>query len=248
MTARTRTKICGITRLDDALAAVDAGVDALGFVFVPASARAIRPAAAARIAAELPAFVTRVGLFLDAAPDEVARALETVPDLVPQFHGTEAAAACERHGRPYLKALALGAATGGKDGEGGSGDGTDRVPANEPAAAYASATGFLLDSHAPGALGGTGVALDWTALDAAVAALGGRPLVLAGGLGPGNVREAIRALRPFAVDVSSGVESAKGIKDHDAVRAFLRAVRDADRELDESAPSGGGPHQHRRSA
>ena len=246
MTARTRTKICGITRLDDALAAVDAGVDALGFVFVPASARAIDPAAAARIAAELPAFVTRVGLFLDAAPDEVAGALEAVPDLVPQFHGTEAAAACERHGRPYLKALALGAATGGEDG--GRGDGAGPPPANEPAAAYASATGFLLDSHAPGALGGTGVALDWTALEAAVAALDGRPLVLAGGLGPGNVREAIRALRPFAVDVSSGVESAKGIKDHDAVRAFLRAVRDADRELDDRAPPGGAPHQDRRSA
>ena len=215
MAARTRTKICGITRLEDALAAAEAGADAVGFVFVPASRRAVGVADARRIAARLPAFVMPVGLFLDAPADEVARALDAVPGLVPQFHGTEPAADCERHGRPYLKALGLG----------GGGEG-----ANEAPAAYAGAAGFLLDSHAPGALGGTGIALDWAGLDAEVAALGNRPLVLAGGLAPDNVGCAIGALSPWAVDVSSGVESAPGVKDRDAVRAFLKAVRDADDE------------------
>ena len=241
MTARTRIKICGITRPEDALAAVEAGVDALGFVFVPASARSIEPEAAADIAALLPAFVARVGLFLDAPAEHVARALDAVPDLVPQFHGTESAAACERHGRPYLKALALGRAADAEDAAHGRG-------AGEPPAAYAGASAFLLDSHAPGALGGTGVALDWDGLDRAVASLDGRALVLAGGLGPGNVGRAIAALRPFAVDVSSGVESAKGIKDHDAMRAFVRAVRDADIAHDESAPRRGAPTDGGRSA
>ena len=223
MAARTRTKICGITRLDDALVAARAGADALGFVFVPASLRAIGVDDAARICARLPAFVARVGLFLDASPDDVARALERIPDLVPQFHGTESAAECERHGRPYLKALALGAV--GPAGAATLGTG---ARANEAPSAYVGASGFLLDSHAPGALGGTGVALDWSALDAPIAALDARPLVLAGGLAPANVGDAIRAVRPWAVDVSSGVESSRGIKDHDAVRAFLEAVRDAD--------------------
>ena len=229
MAARTRTKICGITRLEDALAAAEAGADAVGFVFVPASRRAVEVGTAARIAARLPAFVARVGLFLDAPADAVARALDAVPGLVPQFHGTERAADCERHARPYLKALALGAGGG------------DR--ANEPPAAYRGAAGFLLDSHAPGALGGTGVALDWSALDDAVASLGGRPLVLAGGLAPGNVGRAIRALGPWAVDVSSGVESAPGIKDHDALRAFLEAVRGADDERLEGPRRTARPHQ-----
>lgn len=220
MIARTRTKICGITRLEDALAAADAGVDALGFNFVPTSSRAVDLAAARRIVARLPAFVVPVGLFLDADDDVVARVLDEIPALVPQFHGTESAARCDRHGVPYLKALGLGAVTEGQ-----------ADAANEPPAAYVGAMGFLLDSHAPGALGGTGVALDWSALGDVASGLDGRPLVLAGGLDPGNVARAIAAVRPWAVDVSSGVESAgKGIKDHDAMRAFLRAVRDADHQ------------------
>lgn len=220
---RTRVKICGITRMEDALAAVRSGADALGFVFVPASPRALQVDAARRISARLPAFVTRVGLFLDAPPDDVARALDAMPDLVPQFHGTETAADCERHGRPYLKALALGGGAAGA----GAPDTVAGGFAGAPAA-YESATGFLVDSHAPGALGGTGVALDWTALGPTIETLGGRALVLAGGLSPDNVARAVRTVRPWAVDVSSGVESGKGIKDHDAMRAFLRAVRDAD--------------------
>ena len=235
MTARTRTKICGITRLEDALAAAEAGVDALGFNFVPASSRFVALEVARRIVARLPAFVVPVGLFLDADDDVVARALAEMPTLVPQFHGTESAARCERHGVPYLKALALGATVGGA-----------AEAANEPPSAYVGATGFLLDSHAPGALGGTGVALDWTALDGAVAALGGRPLILAGGLGPDNVARAVAAVRPWAVDVSSGVESDKGIKDHDAMRAFLRAVRDADHER-RAAPAPDQSHDGKRS-
>ncbi len=222
MSARTRVKICGITRVEDALEAARLGADALGFVFVPASGRAVDIDAARRICAALPAFVTRVGLFLNAAPETVARTLDALPDLVPQFHGTESAAECEAYGLPYLKALPLG--------------GEARTIGMDPAAAYRSATGFLVDSHAPGALGGTGVALDWSALGPTLHALGGRPLVLAGGLEPGNVGEALHAVRgltvpparPWAVDVSSGVESAKGIKDHARMDAFVRAVRDAD--------------------
>lgn len=216
MNTRTRVKICGITRLEDALEAARAGADAIGFVFVPESARAIEPEAARAIAARLPAFVTPVGLFLDASADDVQRAIEGWPELVPQFHGTESAAECERHHRRYLKALGLG--------EGG------QLPTEDVLAAYAGSQGFLFDSHAPGALGGTGVAFDWSALADARRAgrFDDRPLVLAGGLDASTVGEAVRRVAPWALDVSSGVESAKGVKDHQAMHAFVAAVRAAD--------------------
>ena len=220
MTTRTRVKICGITRLEDARLAVALGADALGFVFVRASARHVTLDAARRIADALPPFVVRVGLFLDASEDEVHAALEALPDLVPQFHGRESAARCDALGRGYLKAIGV---AGG-------------LPSRDELDAFTRAEGFLLDSNAPGALGGTGHAFDWNALDAGAGVgtrsgagtIGGRPLVLAGGLHAGNVGKAVREVRPYALDVSSGVESAKGIKDEGAMRAFMAAVREAD--------------------
>ena len=218
-------------------------------MFVPASARSIEPEAAARIASSLPAFVARVGLFLDApGGGRLARARGGARPRAPVPRHRESAAACERHGRPYLKALALGGGGGAREACRARPPGAAHG-AGEPPAAYAGASAFLLDSHAPGARSAArGVALDWSSLERAVASLDGRALVLAGGLGPGNVGRAIAAVRPFAVDVSSGVESAKGIKDHDAMRAFVRAVRDADLAHDESAPRRGAPTDGGRSA
>ena len=225
--ARTRVKICGITRREDARRAVALGADALGFVFVAASARCVSLETARRMVRELPPFVTPVGLFLDAETEEVEAALEAMPDLVPQFHGRESASWCEAFGRPYLKALGV----------------AEGLPTRRALEAYEGARGFLLDSHAPGALGGTGHAFDWRRLaDGALEAddedgrarVGGRALILAGGLDASNAEEAVATLRPYALDVSSGVERAKGVKDEEAMRAFLDAVRRADTNTTET--------------
>ena len=205
---RTRVKICGLTRLGDALAAVELGADALGFVFVARSARHVDVVTARDIAASLPPFVTRVGLFLDAPEGDVEAALEAIPGLVPQFHGREGAGYCESFGRPYLKAIGV----------------ADGMPERDALDAFGRAAGFLLDSNAPGELGGTGHAFDWSALGADL----GKPLILAGGLDPSNAGRAVREIGPYALDVSSGVESAKGIKDVERMRAFMAAVRAAD--------------------
>ncbi len=231
MAGRTRVKICGITRLEDALQAAQLGVDALGFVFVPASARCIELDKAAAIIARLPAFVVPVGLFLDASERAISEALQAIPSLVPQFHGRESASDCERFGKPYLKALALGSESATGDGAGATSIAPNEATARmtgEAARQFTHAKGFLLDSHAPGALGGTGVALDWDSLGDVKEALDDRPMILAGGLAPDTVAEAIVKTRPWAVDVSSGVESAKGIKDETAMRAFVAAVAQAD--------------------
>ncbi len=225
MTERTRVKICGFTRLEDALAAARLGVDALGFNFVPASSRYVDVEKAAAMVRALPAFVIPVGLFLDAPSQVVEDALERIPGLVPQFHGVETPEECERFGRPYLKALALGT-----DPDSGNPKEPLSRKVQDSAARFSGASGFLLDSHAPGALGGTGVALDWDQLDDVDEALGGRPLILAGGLTAQSVARAIEIVRPWAVDLSSGVESAKGIKCADAMSAFMSAVAQADRQ------------------
>ncbi len=214
MARRTRVKICGITRLQDAHLAQELGADSLGFVFVPASKRYLKPDAAAAIVSQLSPFVTPVGLFLDAAVDDVNRVLSLMPSLVPQFHGQESADYCEQFGRPYLKAMGVGSA------------GT--VPSEAQLSPYRRALGFLFDSHEPGQLGGTGEAFDWSRLGARMH----KPLILAGGLNVNNVEHAIRQTAPYAVDVSSGVEQAKGIKDPEAMRDFLEAVRRADRQPD----------------
>ncbi len=200
-----RIKICGITRLEDALAAARLGVDALGFVFVEASPRFIEPARARAIVAELPPFVTTVALFQNAPPAWVQQVLDQVPCDLLQFHGDEAAPECERHARPYIKAIPMGG----------------RADAAAYARQHPRALGFLLDSHAPGGSGGSGHVFDWRRIPADF----GRPLILAGGLSPDNVARAVREVRPYAVDVSSGVEAAKGIKDAARMAAFVQAVR-----------------------
>ena len=201
----TRIKICGITRLQDALLAEELGVDALGFVFVAASKRHITLASAVDIASQLGPFSTRVGLFLNAPRVEVEQAIDAMPDLLPQFHGQETAEYCDSFARPYLKAI--GVASG--------------MPEAAVLESYRNASGFLFDSNEAGELGGTGHTFDWELLTR----FSGRSLILAGGLGPANIKTAIAQVHPHAVDVSTGVEQAKGIKDPDLMRQFVEQVK-----------------------
>jgi phosphoribosylanthranilate isomerase len=212
MSHRTRIKICGLTREEDVVAAVDAGADAIGLVFYAGSPRCVDVAQARRLAALLPPFVTPVGLFVNAAPEAIARAVEAVPQLVLQFHGDETAATCEAAGRPYLRAARMRA-------------GFDLLDFSTE---FANAQAILLDAHVEG-YGGGGKVFDWSLIPSHVP----RPVVLSGGLHARNVAEGLLQVRPWAVDVSSGVESAKGIKDASAMRLFCQAVRDAD---DQRAP------------
>ena len=213
---RTRVKICGITRVEDALAAASAGADAIGFVFWRGTPRCVDTALARSIAATLPPFVTTVGLFVDPAADEVRAALDAVPLSLLQFHGHEPASLCRAFGRPYLKAIAVGPET-------------DLL---ESVWRYGDAAGILLDAPPSGGLpGGTGRTFDWDRLSVRLP----RPLVLSGGLDAANVGEAIRRFAPWAVDVSSGVERCdaegrpvKGVKDAARIAAFITEVRHAD--------------------
>jgi phosphoribosylanthranilate isomerase len=207
---RIRVKICGITRQADADAAVVAGADALGFNFYRESPRVIAPDEAAAIIERLPPFVTTVGLFVDPAPDELAAVLEAVPVHVAQFHGDEPEALCAGAGRPYVKAFNM-------------------APDFDVEAAidrYPTAAGFLLDGYAPGQRGGTGETFDWRRWPRQCR----KPLILAGGLTVANVADAIVRTRPYAVDVSGGVEGpVKGRKDADMLRQFINEVSRADR-------------------
>lgn len=200
-----RSKICGITRVEDALVAAEAGADAIGLVFYAKSPRAVTVQQARAIIAALPPFVTTVGLFVDASRCEIGEILDAVPLDLLQFHGDEAPEQCEGHGRPYIKAL--------------------RVRPGEDIAArcveYVHASGVLLDTYVPGVPGGTGEAFDWSLVPEMLP----KPLILAGGLTAQNVRAAIAQVSPYAVDVSGGVEAAKGIKDAEKIRAFIREVR-----------------------
>lgn len=206
MTVRTRVKFCGITRPADAEAAVRLGADAIGLVLVPASPRFLELAPAAIIRRHLPAFVQAVALFLDAPAETVKRAVgELQPDLL-QFHGNESAEFCASFGRPYLRAVPM----------------QGKVDLAGWERRFAGAAALLLDAHAAGELGGQGRAFDWGAIRAT------RPFVLAGGLTPNNVGAAIRAARPYAVDVSSGIEQAPGVKDEAKMRRFIEEVRKAD--------------------
>ena len=204
MTA-VRVKICGITRVEDALAAAAAGADAIGLVFYAKSPRAVDIEQAREILAALPPFVTSVGLFVDAERSELERILASVPLDLLQFHGDESVQQCEAFGRPYIKAL--------------------RVKAGDDIAAqvarYPSALGILLDAYVEGVPGGTGEAFDWSLIPQTLS----KPLILAGGLRPDNVAEAVSRVRPYAVDVSGGVEASKGVKDVEKVGAFIRAAR-----------------------
>lgn len=201
---RTRVKICGITRLQDALVATQAGADALGFVFYPPSPRAVDADTAGSIVRRLPAFVSATGLFVNATVDEVQQVLDRVPLDLLQFHGDETPEYCESFARPYIKALRME-------------PGVDIAAA---ARSYESARGILLDAWVPGIPGGTGQMFDWDTIPDTLA----KPLILAGGLTVDNVKLAIEQVRPWAVDVSGGVEAGRGIKDAVKVRAFMCQV------------------------
>jgi phosphoribosylanthranilate isomerase len=202
-----RSKICGITRIEDALSAAEAGADAIGLVFYAKSPRAVSVQQARAIIAALPPFVTTVGLFVDADRQELDEILAAVPLDLLQFHGDESPAFCEALQRPYIKALRV------KPGD----DLVARV------AAYGQASGVLLDTYVPGIPGGTGEAFDWSLVPQGLS----KPIILAGGLVAENVAAAIRQVRPYAVDVSGGVEARKGIKDAEKIRAFMRVVKTA---------------------
>jgi phosphoribosylanthranilate isomerase len=205
---RTRIKICGITSVADALRCAEAGADAVGLVFFPSSPRNVTLARAVEIARALPPFVSAVALFVNPQPEQVESVLAACPVDALQFHGEEPPELCARFGRPYLKALRVR-------------PGVDLLESLRP---YGAASGWLLDAFREGEYGGTGTAFDWSLIPAGLT----RPVVLSGGLDPENVSDAVRRVRPWAVDVSSGVEAAKGIKDPARVAAFIAGVRNAD--------------------
>ena len=210
-----RVKICGITRHEDLRAACEAGADALGFVFYAHSPRTLTIGQAAALVAWMPPFIQSVGLFVNADPDFVRAVLKAVPLDLLQFHGDELPDVCRAFGRPYFKAVRVRA-------------GVDLV---KYAADFSDARALLLDAFVPGVPGGTGARFDWSLIPAGLA----KPLVLSGGLNPDNVAEAVCTVHPWAVDVSSGVESAPGIKDAAKVVAFVRNAR-----TDCTSPSPGG--------
>lgn len=204
----TRIKCCGMTRVDDALLAARLGADAIGMVFTARSKRTVTLAQAQQIVGALPPFVSTVALFMDDEATLVRQVVEALQPGFLQFHGDEDDAWCAQFGRPFLKAIAMG-----------EGSGALSRLRDHPRAA-----GLLLDGHGAGEAGGSGKAFDWSLLPAGLA----QPVILAGGLNPHNVAQAIRAVRPWAVDVASGIESEPGIKDPHKLAAFVRAVRTAD--------------------
>lgn len=214
---RTRIKICGLTREDDVRHAVHAGADAIGFVLYPPSPRAVSPERAGELASLLPPFVTPVLLFVNASAQEVQAGLAAVPNALLQFHGDESPQECLAHGRPHIRAARVQI-----------GDGAESFDLLKYADQYTAAQAILLDAHVQG-YGGGGVSFDWTAFNWSHPQLNASArLVLSGGLTPANVADGIRLVRPWAVDVSSGVESAKGIKSPELIDRFIDAVRRAD--------------------
>lgn len=207
--ARTRIKFCGLTRAEDVRLACALGVDAIGFVFAERSKRRVSPALAADLRAALDPFVAAVALFMDNDAATVREVVDAVRPTVLQFHGGEDDAFCAAFGLPYLKAVAMGGAV---------------ARADDLGARFPHATGFLFDSHAAGEAGGSGHAFDWTRIPRDCP----RPWLLAGGLHPDNVFDAIRATACWGVDVSSGIESAPGEKDAAKMRRFVEEVRRAD--------------------
>jgi phosphoribosylanthranilate isomerase len=201
---RVRVKFCGLRRADDIAFAVALGVDAVGLVFVPGSKRSVDIDEARSALAAAPAFVTRVGLFMDSDADHVASVVRSVPLDLLQFHGHEPAEFCTAFGLPYLKAIAMG----------------DAPDVRAAIAAHPRARGILLDAHRSGQQGGSGAAFDWRLIPAEL----GPSITLAGGLHPENVRQAIDSVNPYAVDVSSGIESAPGTKCRQRMAAFMREV------------------------
>lgn len=203
----TRIKICGITNVDDACYAVDAGADAIGLVFYEPSPRCVSVDVAAEIASALGPFVTLVGLFVNASSETVNKVLKSVPLSLLQFHGDETALFCEQFSPPYMKALRM----------------REDVDVEAFANDYTSAVAILLDAYLPGVPGGTGEQFDWQRVPKQLS----KPVVLAGGLTPDNVASAIQTTRPYAVDVSGGVEKQAGIKDHQRILQFIQQTRSA---------------------
>ncbi len=206
---RTRVKICGFTRVQDAVDAAFLGVDALGLVFYPPSPRHVTIKQALEIARALPAFTTVVALFVDASAKTVQQTLEHVAIDLLQFHGDETADFCRQFGKPYIKAVPMR-------------DDVD-IPALETQ--YHDAAGLLLDAYHPDVKGGSGSRFNWDRIPAHSLL----PIILAGGLSPANVRTAVQTVQPYAVDVSSGVEQDKGIKDTEKMAAFINEVYQGDR-------------------
>jgi phosphoribosylanthranilate isomerase len=202
---RTRVKICGITRIEDAIAAARAGADAIVFVFDSNSPRYVSSDQALNITRAIPPYVTTVGLFVDASPDKIEAILKRVMLDLLQFHGHETPDQCRRYHRPYIKAIPMKA----------------NVNLHEKLRLYGDAAGLLLDTHDLQVAGGSGQTFDWGRVPADL----NKPLILAGGLTPENVGEAIRRVRPYAVDVSSGVELTRGVKDAGKIADFIEAVR-----------------------
>jgi len=210
-TARTRIKICGITREQDVRAVADSGADALGFVFYAKSPRHVSVQQAEKLARVVPPFVNVVGLFVNPSTEYVREVLSGIPLDLLQFHGEESPEFCQQFGRAYLKAVRVKA-------------GVDLI---ECASRYAGARGLLLDAFVEGTQGGTGESFDWALIPQNLPL----PVILSGGLHAGNVAAAIRQVLPYAVDVSSGVEASKGIKDAAKVAAFIKEVKDVDIQL-----------------
>jgi phosphoribosylanthranilate isomerase len=205
-----RVKICGITRDADLRAAVAAGADALGFVFARRSKRCLEPLLAEDLVRRTPAFISRVGLFMDQDFEDVARILDRVPLSLLQFHGNEDAAFCRQFGMPYLKAVSMQSENSIAQAE----------------QDFPDAAGLLLDSHCSGGTGGTGKSFDWSLIRQSRGTLGfSMPLVLAGGLAPENVRSAVEQVKPWAVDVSSGVEDEPGVKNEEKMKNFIREAK-----------------------
>lgn len=201
---RTRVKICGITREEDALAAVAAGADAIGLVFYPPSPRHVSLEQAAAITRRLPPFVTVVGLFVNADAETIAASTRAGRVSLIQFHGQECPDYCAEHGLPWMKAIRM----------------KDDLDLDKAATDHAGASALLLDAYRPGVPGGTGKTFDWGRIPARLA----DRIVLAGGLNPDNIAEAVRTVRPYGVDVSGGVEAQPGIKDHTRIAQFMRGV------------------------
>jgi phosphoribosylanthranilate isomerase len=204
---RTRVKICGITRVEDALSAVNADADAIGLVFYAPSPRALSIAQAQQIVAALPPFISVVGLFVNAPKTEIESVLSKVRLDILQFHGDETASDCEQINLPYYKAIRVKSDTNLLQYE----------------AEFKSAKALLLDTFSEAAVGGTGQVFDWNLIPKNLT----KPVILAGGLTADNVAAAIEQVRPYAVDVSGGVEAAKGIKDAAKIAAFMRGVGNA---------------------
>ncbi|GEM20683.1 N-(5'-phosphoribosyl)anthranilate isomerase [Nitrosococcus oceani] len=201
---RTRVKFCGITRREDAIQAIRLGADAIGLVFYPESPRAVSPQQAYQIVRELPPFVTVVGLFVNAASCYLQQILDKVPIDILQFHGEESPEECGYYGRSYIKAIRM----------------AEGVDLPSLARSYESASALLLDAYQAGVPGGTGRAFDWRRIPKNFS----KAVILAGGLTPENIAQAVRQVRPYAVDVSGGVERIKGVKDAAKMAAFMRGV------------------------